>query len=223
MEAEALLADWFGPLDPQGFPSAPRGRFWFGSDTRRDRRLARDYGGLVAAAAGGALADWAATPRGRLALILLCDQLPRNLYRATPRAFALDPYARRHCLAGLDQGHDLSLAWVERAFFYLPLEHSERLRDQVRSLRLHRRQYGVALERAGIDNTHRAGSDARRRLGKGFLDSAREHYRIIERFGRFPHRNALLGRPSTPAEAHYLERSGRHFGQQPAATSEDAR
>ena len=158
-----------------------------------------------------ALASWqrpqprAASPTGpispavRLALILLLDQLPRNIHRGTPAAFAQDPLARDLCLKGLSIGADKSLSPLERVFFYLPLEHAESREQQARSVALFE---ALAAEQAGTPA---------QATFAGFADFARRHQVIIERFGRFPHRNDILGRTSTPEEAAFLQQPGSGF------------
>ena len=135
---------------------------------------------------------------GRLALVLLTDQFPRSIYRGTPAAFAFDAIARSLCLESLADGSDRALRPIERVFLYLPFEHSESLTDQDRAVELFR-----ALA-----------ADVEPRLTPPFedyLDYALRHRAIVERFGRFPHRNAILARPSTPAEIAFLEEPGSSF------------
>ncbi|MGL6466123.1 DUF924 family protein, partial [Aeromonas hydrophila] len=145
------------------------------------------------------LAHWADAAEGRLALILLLDQLPRNIHRGTPAAFAQDAKARDLCLKGLSLGADLALPPLGRVFFYLPLEHAESREQQARSVTLFE---GLAAEQAD--------SPARETFA-GFADFARRHQVIVERFGRFPHRNAILGRQDTAEEAAFLLQPGSGF------------
>ena len=136
---------------------------------------------------------------GRLALILLLDQLPRNIHRASPAAFAQDAKARDLCLRGLSLGADKALSPLARVFFYLPLEHAESREQQARSVALFE---ALAAEQA---------DGPARETFEGFADFARRHQVIIQRFGRFPHRNAILGRTSTPEEAEFLQQPGSGF------------
>ena len=147
----------------------------------------------VEAALAGQLAAWADDAQGALALLILLDQFPRNLFRGEAKAFAGDPQARQLAETALDQGWDKGLSAVEKLFVYLPFEHSEALADQERSVALFS---ALAAEHPGCD---------------GFLDYARRHHEVIARFGRFPHRNAALGRPSTPEETGYLAQPGSGF------------
>lgn len=207
MTPEDVLGYWFGRAveEPAALPE--RMRFWFGSGSdvpeevaARDEDMRRRFAGLMDLQERGELAGWQAHPRGRLALILLTDQLPRNVHRGSSLAFASDRHARALCIAGLELGHDRALAPLERAFFYLPLEHSELLADQDRCVSLFE-----ALER-----------DAPPGLGEtfaGFTDYAARHRDIVARFGRFPHRNRALDRANTPEEDAYLAGDAPAFGQ----------
>lgn len=152
----------------------------------------------VIAAGSGGLDDWASTARGRLALILLTDQLPRNIYRDTPDAFRLDPLARRLCCNGLERGDDRELRPIERVFFYLPLEHSENLDNQNRFVQLLKGL--VAAVEPALTGTF-----------EDFLDYGVRHRDVIARFGRFPHRNRILGRESTSKEREFLTQPGSSF------------
>src|SRR5690606_32287203 len=138
------------------------------------------------------------TPQGRLALIILLDQFPRNMYRETPQAFAFDAKARALTLEGLQAGDDQALRPIERVFFYLPLEHAEDLALQHRCVEL------FETLAASLPEETRKSFD-------GFTDFARKHRVIVERFGRFPHRNAILGRESTDEEIAFLRTPGSSF------------
>jgi uncharacterized protein (DUF924 family) len=177
--AEKVLSFWFAPA------SRP---CWFESEKGFDREIEERFLSLIEAAARGELEPWAETPRGALALCILLDQFPRNVWRGTPRAFASDAEARRVAGAALAAGHDRKLEADERLFLYLPFEHSEDLADQERSVALF----------------HDLG-DAEQ------LDYAVRHHDIIARFGRFPHRNRVLGRVSTPEEQAFLQQPGSSF------------
>ena len=133
-----------------------------------------------------------------MALILCCDQFPRNIFRGTPGAFAYDARALQLSLSGIERGWDRQLRCVERAFFYLPLEHSEDRGHQERSVEL----FGELLREA---------PEAQKSGFESFLDYARRHREIIAQFGRFPHRNRILGRVSTPEERAFLKQPGSSF------------
>jgi uncharacterized protein (DUF924 family) len=157
---------------------------WFRKDDDFDRRFRERFETAHDAAAAGRLADWAGTADGALALLILLDQFPRNAYRDTPRMFATDPQAVAIADAALCDGFDTRVDPALRAFFCMPFMHSERLADQQRC---------VALATP---------------LGAQTLRFALIHLEIIERFGRFPHRNALLGRTTTAAEQQFLDEGG---------------
>jgi uncharacterized protein (DUF924 family) len=158
---------------------------WFRKDAAFDREIAARFLAAHEAAAAGRLADWEATPDGALALLLLLDQFPRNMFRGSARAFASDPLARAVAQRAIAHAFDASAAGAERVFFYLPFTHSENLADQERSLALVRRTGDAETE-----------------------DYAKIHADIIRRFGRFPHRNAVLGRVTTPEEQAFLDSGG---------------
>lgn len=171
---------------------------WFAADAAFDARIRTRFGDAVEAAATGGLDDWAATPAGWLALLILLDQCPRNLYRGAARAWTQDVRAQRVALSGLARGDDRQLPPLWRVFAYLPLEHAEDRALQQRS---------VALFEALCADVP---AEQRQRF-EDFLDYARRHREVIARFGRFPHRNAALGRPGTPEETHYLAQPGAGF------------
>lgn len=162
---------------------------WFAKDDAFDRTIRDEYEPLHHAAARGELSDWAADWEGALALILLLDQFPRNLYRNSGHAFATDGLARRVALEAIEDGFDLKAPMPLRIFFYLPLEHSEDPVHQARSVEL----FESACQSEPDDE---------------FAKWARLHRDIIERFGRFPHRNACLGRKSTVEEQTFLAEGG---------------
>lgn len=195
---ENVLDFWFGAAGRATDVTARQTRLWFGKSPENDRAVAERFGLTLAAAAAGELDGWAATPRGRLALVIVLDQFPHHIHRDRPEAFANDPQALAHSLAALDAGEDSALAPIERVFLYLPLEHAESLPLQTRSVELFDRlaREVAADERAPFD---------------GFLDYARRHRDVVKRFGRFPHRNAVLGRASTPEETAFLGLPGSRF------------
>ena len=182
--AQALLDRWFGP---SGDPGREQQRqIWFKSTEEFDAALRHAFLADHEAAAAGALRSWEALPEGALALVLLLDQIPRNIFRGTPRAYATDATACAAADRALARGFDRLFPLVWRRFFYMPFHHSENLDDQRRSL---------ALFEALPRNPDRAGS--LRRYGRPYIE-------VIERFGRFPHRNAILGREATPEEIVFL-------------------
>ena len=173
--------------------------FWFADDTKKrwyastpafDETCKTRFGALVDQAAKGGLDGWQATADGALALCLLLDQLPRNMFRGTPRAFETDPKAVKVASQAIENGFDQALEIERRKLLYLPFMHSEVLADQERSIEL-----SLALD------------------DKEALFYARDHEEIIRRFGRFPHRNAILGRQCTDEEQAFLDDGAKDYGQ----------
>ncbi len=158
---------------------------WFAKSDAFDETLRTRFGPRVNEAEAGALDGWATVPEGALGLVLLLDQMPRNLFRGTPRMFATDPAAKAQADAAIEARFDRHFARDMRAFFYMPYMHSEELADQERSVALFRD--------LGNENS---------------LNYAEIHAEPIRRFGRFPHRNPILGRQTTPDEQAYLDEGG---------------
>jgi uncharacterized protein (DUF924 family) len=206
--AEDILDYWFG--DSVRDPSKAPGRmeFWVGSDPERDAEMRERWGELVTAASEGKLDFWTKTPRGRLAVLILLDQMRRNIYRGTAEAFRHDGRARYLMRDGVSRLMDLKLTPIERLFFYMPLQHAESLDDQE-----------LAVDR--FLQLEREVASAHREIFAGFRKYAQKHRDIIARFGRFPHRNSILGRRDTPEEAAWLAGGGERFGQ-PAPTETSA-
>ena len=193
-DAAAILDFWFGPPGDPGHTSARRE--WFVKDPAFDAAIAARFGTVIERALAGALAGWAGVPvqpLPALALVIVLDQFTRNVFRDSARAFAGDAQALATARALIDAGADRRLTGVQRQFAYLPFEHAEDLAQQRRSMQLFR-QLG-ADEPALAD----------------LVQWAQRHHDIIERFGRFPHRNAALGRTSTPEELAFLETPGSTF------------
>jgi uncharacterized protein (DUF924 family) len=204
-EARSVRDFWFGTVPLTADAITRRMPFWFGEKSsalreRRDQHIRVRFGALLERAARGELASWADGPRRRLSLIILLDQFPRSVFRGTPRAFAHDPEALALTLSGMQSAADAALTVVERIFFYLPLQHAERPEVQEESVAAYRRLLTEAPEPL---QGHFAAA----------LRSAENHHEIIERFGRFPHRNRALGRECTPAELQWLGAGGSSFGQ----------
>jgi uncharacterized protein (DUF924 family) len=197
-EIEATLEFWFGTYGPDGAIDPTRRKMWFKDGARYDAEIRSRFGELHERASRGVLDEWAATARGRLALIVVLDQFSRHIHRAMAQAFAQDPAAQKLTLAGIDAGIDLELAPVQRSFFYLPLEHAEDRALQARSVERYERLAAAVADRWLQDY-------------ENFLDYARRHRDVIERFGRFPHRNSALGRVSTPEEIAFLQQPGSAF------------
>lgn len=189
--AREVLEYWFGP---EG--SAEHGQLrmqWFRGGAEVDAEIRARFGELHALAARGELDGWQHTTDGCLALVLVLDQFSRNLHRGTAAAFACDPKALALAERAIERGFDAEVLPVQRWFFYLPFEHAEDLAAQHRAVELF-----SALP-----------DEPSRKIG---VDYAKEHRDVIEKFGRFPHRNEMLGRVSTPAEIAWLEGGGARFG-----------
>jgi uncharacterized protein (DUF924 family) len=195
---ERILDFWFDDLSGSDGIPPERLQLWFGGREETDCLIRARFEADLGRAAHGKYDHWCQTPRGALALIILLDQFPRHIHRNTPRAYAFDQQSLSICLEGMAEGRDRSLAIFERAFFYLPLEHSEDFEIQNRSVR-------------AFEELLAASSEGMKEVCGSFLDYAVRHRDIIERFGRFPHRNAALGRRSTPGEEAFLKEPGSSF------------
>jgi uncharacterized protein (DUF924 family) len=193
-----VLDFWFGPLS-DGIAAPAQRQRWFAGGADFDAEIGARFGSLIDAAAAGELNDWRATPQGVLAFVLVTDQFSRQVFRGTARAFATDGLALAAAWAAVAKGDDRRLGIDERAFLYLPFEHSEAITDQDESVRL-------------FGRLHDGAPTAARAFTASYLSHATAHREIIARFGRFPHRNSALGRASTPEEALYLETAS-GFGQ----------
>lgn len=197
-ESAALRRFWFGTLKDGFADDAHRAR-WFSGGPAFDVDCRTTFSSLAARAADGDLDHWLIEPGSCLAFILLTDQIPRNIHRGTPMAFATDGPALNAARNGIQAGLDRELGYDERCFFYLPFEHSESLIDQHTCVGL----FTQLRDETANGFKHHTG---------GYLQFAHQHRDIIARFGRFPHRNTVLGRTSTEAELAYLE-TGTTFGQ----------
>jgi uncharacterized protein (DUF924 family) len=184
-----VLDFWFGAPGTAEYGTARD--FWFRKDPAFDARLWSRFGPMIEAALAAGFEDWS-SPHAALARILLLDQFTRNCFRDTPRAFAGDAQALAVAERAVDRGDDLPLSGVERWFMYMPFQHAESLVAQERSVELFRR----LRDETGLDNP---------------LPFAERHAEVIRRFGRFPHRNAILGRASTPEEIAFLASPGSRF------------
>lgn len=199
METPDTIHDfWFGPHADDAEVISRQSALWWRKQAVVDTEIGQRFSPMVQQAAFGQLDAWLGGLRGRLALVLLTDQFPRNIWRGNAAAFAFDTLARRWAREAIRLGLDEAARPIERVFLYLPLEHSEDLADQREAVRLFDGLAGSvpAAQRAAFD---------------GYLDYARRHCEIIERFGRFPHRNAALGRETTTEEAEFLLRPGSSF------------
>lgn len=183
---DEILGFWFGHV-----PGEVRAE-WFRKSDAFDAQIRARFRLMIEEALQGGYADWTHSARGSLARVLLLDQFTRNVFRDTPRAFAGDALALATAEAAVDQAFDQALSGVERWFLYMPFEHAENAAAQERSLSL----FGQLATTAGLDAS---------------LEWAQKHAAIIARFGRYPHRNAMIGRTSTPEEIAFLNEAGSSF------------
>ena len=195
-----VLDFWFQPgtMDQPTIDS--RMDRWFTADAVTDAVLRNEFGPLVDQASKGQLDAWAATPEGRLALILMLDQFRRSIYRGTPKAFSRDPHALKLCVEGAMKGDYKTLNPFQQAFYFMPLQHAESLKIQERSVKIYE---GLVT---GVSDTLKA-------TFATFAQFAELHHDIVESFGRFPHRNKTLGRANTAEEQEYLGAGAPSFGQ----------
>ncbi|OKH24008.1 DUF924 family protein [Chroogloeocystis siderophila] len=189
-QVDEILAFWFG--QPNTAEYGKQHAFWFTKSAEFDREVRERFLSDYEQAAAHQLDTWKEAPRSCLALILLLDQIPRNIFRGTPQAFATDAAALTAAQHAVAQGFDRELLNVQRWFIYLPFEHSENLE--------HQRQC-VELFASLKDDPESASA----------IDYAQRHLAVIERFGRFPHRNKILNRESTPEELEFLQQPGSSF------------
>ena len=195
---QALLDWWFGDALSASEVAAQRHGLWFGKSACEDMASDLRFGSPTRQALDGGLADWAGSAQGWLALILLLDQLPRMIFRDSPRAFAGDSRAQALVRKGIAAGLDRQLQAIERVFVYIVLEHAEDLALQDQAV-----QCFAAL--------HEAADEHDKPLFADFLGYAQRHRAVIARFGRFPHRNAILGRESSAEEVQFLTEPGSRF------------
>lgn len=199
-QVEDILRYWFGELSGPNDIDTSKNALWWAGGEAIDAEIRERFGGLVARARAGELEHWARAPRSALALVILLDQFTRNLGRGTAEAFAGDAQALQVTQQALEDGHEQHLRPIERGFLCMPLMHAEDREAARRSLEIFERLSHdiAALGRDGHPDFH---------------PSAVQHAEIVERFGRYPHRNELLGRETTEEEAAFLEGGGPSFGQ----------
>lgn len=191
MDPEDVLAFWFGELDDQGRAPQAQAKKWFTKNSEFDADVKARFAATHEAVNDGKCEAWLETPRGRLAYVIVLDQLSRNMFRGTADMFASDSRALRAAQGGIDKGDDKKLAGDARTFLYMPLMHSEDwlVQDRCVSLFEDMREAAPPDERARLDS---------------HVKYAIMHRDIIKRFGRFPHRNSILDRTSTPDEVEFL-------------------
>jgi uncharacterized protein (DUF924 family) len=197
---DRILHFWFGHVESTVLPTQHRTRIWFGATAEGDKEIIDQFKAVTEKAICGECDDWEADPRGSLALIVVLDQFSRSIYRKTPMAFTQDQKALDVCVRGIERQFDHELSLIERAFFYMPLMHSENHEMQSTSVRAFKMLVDLSFPEA-------------RSTYESFFEYALRHYEIVERFGRFPHRNVIVGRQSTPEEDEFLQKSKEAWGQ----------
>ena len=198
--ANDIIDFWYAGSNQDLNLLAARNAVWFHGGSDFDAKIRRRFAPAIEAALRGELDDWQESPLTRCALILVLDQFTRNVYRGSAEAFAGDTRALALCRKGIELGHDRELNLAERRFFYLPLEHAEDLAVQDQSVACFEALVGAAppaLREEFVSN----------------VGYANHHRDIVREFGRFPHRNEILGRTSSEAEIAYLRDGGARFGQ----------
>lgn len=195
---ESVLAFWFGAPGSATEIAARQRGLWFGKSAEADRKVIEQFGDTLRDAREGHLDYWVRSPRDRLALVIVLDQFPHHVYRNQAAAFDSDAQSLAIALQALATGEDRQLTLIERVFLYLPLEHAESLAMQ---------DCAVALYAALV----READETERSLFEGFHDYAIRHRDVIAQFGRFPHRNAVLGRASSQSELDFLTQPGSRF------------
>jgi uncharacterized protein (DUF924 family) len=189
--ANEILKYWFGEADESVFPSPDRTHLWFGAEKTTDEAIRAKFSYDLEKAVLGEYPEWEDDPRASLALILLFDQFSRHIYRGTPLAYAQDHRALDLCLRGIERQFDHVISLIERAFFYYPLMRSENVEIQATSIRAYKILLDLSFPEA-------------KGIFENFLDYSLQNFDIIKRFGRFPERNKILGRTSSPEELKYL-------------------
>ncbi|MGG7671076.1 DUF924 family protein [Pseudomonas sp. WC2] len=195
---QPLLDWWFGHAESPDDISADKGKLWFGKRDSQDLEARERFGVFVDQALAGGLTEWTQRPEGWLAVVLLLDQLPRMIFRDTPKAFSGDLRAQKLVAQGITADFDRQLKPIQRVFIYLVFEHCENLAVQNEAVS---RFIELVAEQP----------ESERAVFADNLDYAERHQQVIARFGRFPHRNAVLGRESTAEELVFLSEPGSRF------------
>jgi len=197
---DQILHFWFGHIETTVLPTEHRTQIWIGATPEGDKEIIRHFKTDSEKAMNGDYDQWESETRGSLALIVVLDQFSRSIYRKTPLAFTQDSKALDVCVRGIERQFDHELSLIERAFFYMPLMHSESREMQSTSVRAFKMLVDLSFPEA-------------RATYENFFEYAVHHYEIIERFGRFPHRNIIIGRQSTTEEEEFLQKSQETWGQ----------
>jgi len=187
-----ILKFWFGRIEETIVPTENRARIWFGESPEVDAEIKSRFNSELEKATHGDYLSWEADSHGQLALIIVLDQFSRHIHRGDSKAFEQDDYALSICQRGIEHHMDHDLTLMERVFYYFPLLHAEHLQYQEEGIRCYEMLVELAFPETRI-------------IYESFFKFANHHYNIIRRFGRFPQRNEILGRESTPEELKYLE------------------
>ena len=198
VKPEAVLEKWFGPESSREFPPDSIRAQWWAKNNSFDAELRRDYGSALEQGVSGELESWRSTALGCVALIVLFDQFARNIHRGKAEMYRYDPLAVELSKTMIEEGSDQKIGFFERLFVYMPLMHAESLQDQKQ-----------CIEK--IDELADEATDPAKSIFSSNLKYAYQHKEIVARFGRFPHRNAILGRDSTPEELEFLRQPGSSF------------
>ncbi len=195
-----VLHFWFGHIESTVLPTKERTRIWFGATPEGDQEIVDQFKKNLEDTITGKFDPWESEPRGSLALIIILDQFSRSIFRKSSMAFTQDQKALDICIRGIERQYDHELSLIERAFFYMPLMHSENREMQATSVRAFKMLVDLSFPEA-------------RSIYDNFFEYALRHFEIIEKFGRFPHRNIVMGRTSTKEEEEFLHKSKEGFGQ----------
>ena len=200
---EDILHFWFGNYDENTVidKNYPNSKLWWSKDPKVDQKIKTTFESDIIRAKKEEYQSWKNLPKGCLALIILWDQFSRNIYRNTPQSFENDPLALELCLKSIENEIDKKLIFLERSFFYMPLMHSEELEIQKKSLQM----FNELTHEAEKENHPNA------KTLKWQVSFAESHYDIIKQFGRYPHRNSILGRKSTKEELAFLKKPDSSF------------
>ncbi len=195
---DSVIRFWFGESHSSADINAQKKRVWWSKNEEIDAEITARFSELVDAVASGELDHWNESHQGLLASIICTDQFPRNIYRGHSRSFSYDAVALRFARQAVAMGFDRKVQLIKRVFIYMPFEHSEEISDQ---------EQAVALMQSLVDQA----ADEEKEIFAGFLNFAIRHRDVVAEFGRFPHRNTILGRESTEQEIAFLEQPGSSF------------
>lgn len=194
-KVQEILKFWFGRVEETILPTQNRSKIWFGGGKELDDQIRERFGDDLDKAILGEYDHWDKDPRGSLALIIILDQFSRNIHRDMPMAYTQDQKALDVCVRGIERQYDHEVSLIERSFFYMPFMHSENLEMQTTSLRAFKMLVDLSFPEG-------------RPIFENFYKYAISHYKVIERYGRFPSRNKVLGRDCAPDEIEYLKNIG---------------